>query len=68
VDALAAMPAGRAAVSLSGTRPVIVETVPWVRRPDAAVVHASLARYGGPGGHLGPAIPEPVTAAQGEGR
>ncbi|MDA8300365.1 MAG: TraM recognition domain-containing protein [Actinomycetota bacterium] len=70
VDALAAMPAGRAAVSLSGTRPVIVETVPWMRRLDAAVVEASLARYGGPGGHSGPALPAPglVAAAQGEGR
>ena len=61
----AGRPGGRAAVSLSGTRPVIVETVPWVRRPDAAVVRASLARYGGPGGHLGPAVPAQVAAAQG---
>ena len=68
VDDLASIPAGRAAVSLSGTRPVIVETVPWMRRPDAAVVRASLARYGGPDGHLGPALPVPgrVGAAQGE--
>ena len=57
VDELAAMPAGRAAVSLSGTRPVIVETVPWMRRPDASLVQGSLARYGGPDGHLGPASP-----------
>jgi type IV secretory pathway TraG/TraD family ATPase VirD4 len=67
VDDLAAMPAGRAAVSLSGTRPVIVETVPWMRRPDASVVHGSLARYGGSDGHLRPAfrVAEPLVATQG---
>ena len=62
------MPAGRAAVSLSGTRPVIVETVPWMRRPDTSVVHGSLARYGGPDGHLRPRTGvelEPARAAQG---
>ena len=68
VDELAAMPAGRAAVSLSGTRPVIVETVPWMRRPDASLVQGSLARYGGPDGHLGPSLPEPEGAAMGEPR
>lgn len=67
VDVLAAMPAGRAAVSLSGTRPVIVETVPWMRRPDASVVHGSLARYAGPDGHSRPGtyVPaEPAGVAQ----
>ena len=68
VDELAAMPAGRAAVSLSGTRPVIVETVPWMGRPDAFLVESSLARYGGPDGHLGPTLPGPKGAALGEPR
>lgn len=51
VDDLSALPAGRAAVGLSGTRPVLVQTVPWMARPDANVVHSSLARFGHPDGH-----------------
>lgn len=51
VDDLAAMPPGRAAVALSGTRPVLVATQPWMTRPDANRVQASLARYGVPDGH-----------------
>lgn len=51
VDDLSAMPPGRAAVGLSGTRPVLVETVPWMSRPDAEVVRASLSRYSAPDGH-----------------
>lgn len=51
VDDLAAMPPGRAAVALSGTRPVLVATQPWMARPDAERVRGSLARYGGPDGH-----------------
>jgi len=51
VDALAALPPGRAAVSLSGTRPVLVQTVPWMQRRDAKAVAGSLARYGAPDGH-----------------
>lgn len=51
VDDLAAMPPGRAAVALSGTRPVLVATQPWMARPDAGRVRASLARYGTPDGH-----------------
>jgi type IV secretory pathway TraG/TraD family ATPase VirD4 len=51
VDDLSAMPAGRAAVGLSGTRPVLVQTVPWMGRPDAGAVQASIDRYGNPGGH-----------------
>ncbi|MDQ2729253.1 MAG: TraM recognition domain-containing protein [Actinomycetota bacterium] len=51
VDDLSAMPAGRAAVGLSGTRPVLVQTVPWMERKDAEIVRASLARYGSPDGH-----------------
>jgi type IV secretory pathway TraG/TraD family ATPase VirD4 len=51
VDDLSAMPAGRAAVGLSGTRPVLVETVPWMARKDAKVVRESMARFDGPDGH-----------------
>jgi type IV secretory pathway TraG/TraD family ATPase VirD4 len=51
VDDLAAMPPGRAAVALSGTRPVLVQTVPWMARSDASKVTESLARYGSPDGH-----------------
>ena len=65
VDELAAIPAGRAVVSLSGTRPVIVQTVPWMRRPNASVVEGSLVRYDG---HLGPSLPQPDGAALGKPR
>lgn len=51
VDDLSAMPAGRAAVCLSGTRPVLVQTVPWMGRPDAGAVQGSIDRYGIPDGH-----------------
>lgn len=51
VDELAALPPGRAAVALSGTRPVLVETIPWMARKDAAGVSASLDRYATPAGH-----------------
>lgn len=51
VDELAALPPGRAAVALSGTRPVLVETIPWMARKDAAAVTASLERYATPSGH-----------------
>lgn len=51
VDELSALPPGRAAVGLSGTRPVLVETVPWMARADAQIVAESLARYGAPDGH-----------------
>jgi type IV secretory pathway TraG/TraD family ATPase VirD4 len=54
VDDLSAMPAGRAAVGLSGTRPVLVQTVPWMARKDSNVVQSSLSRYGGPDGHRSP--------------
>jgi type IV secretory pathway TraG/TraD family ATPase VirD4 len=53
VDDLSALPSGRAAVGLSGTRPVLVQTVPWMDRPDESTVQVSLARYGGPDGHKG---------------
>jgi type IV secretory pathway TraG/TraD family ATPase VirD4 len=51
VDDLSALPAGRAAVGLSGTRPVLVQTVPWMARPDANLVRSSLGRFGQPNGH-----------------
>lgn len=59
VDDLSAMPAGRAAVGLSGTRPVLVQTVPWMGRPDAGAVQGSIDRYGTPSGHS----PGPVSDA-----
>lgn len=62
VDDLAAMPPGRAAVALSGTRPVLVATLAWMTRPDANKVRESLTRYGAPDGHTNAALPagEPV--------
>ena len=68
VDELAAITAGRAAVSLSGTRPVIVQTVPWMRRPDASVMEGSLVRYGGPTVTWGQASPNPMALLWGEPR
>ncbi len=51
-------PVGRhAAGSLSGTCPVIVQAIPWMRRSDASLVQVSLARYGGPTVTYGPTSP-----------
>lgn len=43
---LAALPKGRALVLTSGHRAVLAETVPWMARPYAAAVAASIARFG----------------------
>ncbi|AYF75298.1 conjugal transfer protein [Nocardia yunnanensis] len=43
---LTAIPRGRALIWTAGMRPVLVETVPWMRRPYADAVAASRARYG----------------------
>ncbi|MGW1990379.1 type IV secretory system conjugative DNA transfer family protein [Embleya sp. NPDC001921] len=42
---LAALPRGRALVLMSGTRPVLVKTVPWWEGPRAGAIRASLARH-----------------------
>ncbi|WP_324188455.1 type IV secretory system conjugative DNA transfer family protein [Nocardia higoensis] len=43
---LAALPKGRALVLTSGHRAVLAETVPWMTRPYAAAVTASIAEHG----------------------
>ncbi|MGW2614701.1 type IV secretory system conjugative DNA transfer family protein [Streptomyces sp. NPDC001500] len=45
VSDLGAMPPGRALVLASGTKPVLVETVPWWEGAYAAEVQASLRKY-----------------------
>ncbi|MEC4020653.1 type IV secretory system conjugative DNA transfer family protein [Streptomyces sp. H27-D2] len=45
VSDLGSMPPGRALVLASGTKPVLVETVPWWEGPHARAVQASLAKY-----------------------
>ncbi|MEU9266228.1 TraM recognition domain-containing protein [Streptomyces sp. NPDC048251] len=45
VSDLGAMPPGRALVLASGTKPVLVETVPWWEGAYAAEVQASLKKY-----------------------
>jgi len=45
VSELAALPRGRAFVQLSGSRPVLVATVPWMAGPHADAVRASITRY-----------------------
>ncbi|WP_019925544.1 type IV secretory system conjugative DNA transfer family protein [Nocardia sp. BMG111209] len=43
---LTAIPRGRALIWAAGMRPVLIETVPWMRRPYATAVAASRERYG----------------------
>ncbi|MFJ4778314.1 type IV secretory system conjugative DNA transfer family protein [Streptomyces sp. NPDC088762] len=45
VSDLGAMPPGRALVLASGTKPVLVETLPWWEGPHADAVKASLSRH-----------------------
>ncbi|MGW2669672.1 type IV secretory system conjugative DNA transfer family protein [Streptomyces sp. NPDC001272] len=45
VSDLGAMPPGRALVLASGTKPVLVETIPWWEGPYATEVKASLSKY-----------------------
>ncbi|MEU4932139.1 TraM recognition domain-containing protein [Streptomyces yokosukanensis] len=45
VSDLGAMPPGRALVLASGTKPVLVETIPWWEGPYAAEVQTSLRKY-----------------------
>ncbi|WP_411084039.1 type IV secretory system conjugative DNA transfer family protein [Streptomyces sp. cmx-18-6] len=45
VSDLGSMPPGRALVLASGTKPVLVETIPWWEGPHARSVQASLARF-----------------------
>ncbi|MBO0811661.1 MAG: type IV secretory system conjugative DNA transfer family protein [Microlunatus sp.] len=42
---LAAMPKGRALVLASGARPTLIKTIPWMSRPDADQVRASIAHH-----------------------
>ncbi|WP_030621022.1 type IV secretory system conjugative DNA transfer family protein [Streptomyces sclerotialus] len=43
---LSSMPLGRVLVLASGSRPALVETVPWWEGPHAAQVNDSLSKYG----------------------
>jgi type IV secretory pathway TraG/TraD family ATPase VirD4 len=45
VSELAALPAGRAIVLSSGSRPTLVRAIPWMERPYADQIRASLARF-----------------------
>jgi len=45
VDELAAMPRGRAIVLASGARPTLIQTVPWMQRPYAKQIAASIAAH-----------------------
>lgn len=45
VDALGAMPKGRALVISSGSRPTLIRTQPWMRGPHAEAVKASILKY-----------------------
>ncbi|MCX4527037.1 MULTISPECIES: type IV secretory system conjugative DNA transfer family protein [unclassified Streptomyces] len=45
VSDLGSMPPGRALVLASGTKPVLVETIPWWEGPYAQQVKASLAKH-----------------------
>ncbi|NEA36406.1 TraM recognition domain-containing protein [Streptomyces sp. SID13031] len=45
VSDLAAMPPGRAVVFPSGIPATMIKTVPWMARPDAGLVKASLAHH-----------------------
>lgn len=45
VDALAALPRGRAIVFASGTRPTLIRTQPWMTSPHAERVRASIAAH-----------------------
>jgi type IV secretory pathway TraG/TraD family ATPase VirD4 len=45
IASLGAMPPGRALVILSGSRPVLVRSVPWMQGPQAAAIRASITRF-----------------------
>ncbi|ADB35976.1 Type IV secretory pathway VirD4 protein-like protein [Kribbella flavida DSM 17836] len=45
VSDLTSMPPGRAIVFASGTPATMIRTIPWMARPDAGAVRASLAQY-----------------------
>jgi type IV secretory pathway TraG/TraD family ATPase VirD4 len=45
IATLGALPPGRAVVMLSGTRPVLVRSEPWMDGPHADEIRASIARF-----------------------
>lgn len=51
VAELAAMPKGRALVLASGSRPTLIRTLPWMSRPYADQVRASIAHHDPRSGH-----------------
>ncbi|MGR7002165.1 type IV secretory system conjugative DNA transfer family protein [Yinghuangia aomiensis] len=46
VSDLGRLPRGRAYVQISGSRPVLVRTIPWWEGPQSAAINASIAKYG----------------------
>jgi type IV secretory pathway TraG/TraD family ATPase VirD4 len=60
---LAALPAGRAIVFSSGSRATLLRSIPWMERPYADRIRASLARHD-PGAR--PIGPSPTVAPTGE--
>jgi len=58
---LGALPRGRAVVFASGAPATLVETIPWMRGPQAAAVRASIAAHDPAAGAVGlPATAAPV--------
>lgn len=45
VASLGALPPGRAVVMMSGSRPVLVRSVPWMAGAQAGAIRASIARF-----------------------
>ena len=56
---LGALPRGRAVVFASGAPATLVETVPWMRGPQANAVRASIAVHDPAAGTIG--LPTPAT-------
>lgn len=46
VSDLGRLPRGRAYVQISGSRPVLVRTIPWWEGAQSAAINASMAKYG----------------------
>jgi hypothetical protein len=53
IASLGALPPGRAVVMLSGARPVLVRSEPWMDGPHAEAIRASIATFD----PLAPVIP-----------
>jgi type IV secretory pathway TraG/TraD family ATPase VirD4 len=49
IDDLASLPRGRELLLSSGNRPVLLKTMPWMRRADADAIQASINDANGTG-------------------